>query len=230
MDFATRVRVSLVRWARMRHANLVVLADRPTPDSAMPGLQGEYSQAQRFAIGEFLIRATVELATSSWPGPVHVYGAPDVDHPLFAALAEEFEVDVKAQAGGGIGTRMAGALDGKLAPGVPGAALTCDVPHCPWDVLDDANHLLARGHWVIGPTEAGGVWFLGLPQPQPDVVQSLRRTGSCAFDAVMAQAAQSGIEFEVLGCLRPITTATDLWLAAQQSEQLKDFLNRLKTA
>jgi glycosyltransferase A (GT-A) superfamily protein (DUF2064 family) len=214
----------------MRHDNLVILAEHPTAESVMPGLQGEYSQAQRVAISEFLIRATVELARSSWPGPVHVYGAPDVDQPLFAALAEEFEVVLKAQAGGEIGARMAAALDSVLAPGVAGAALTCDVPHCPWDVLDDANHLLARGRWVIGPTEAGGVWFLGLPQPQPDIVRSLTRTGGCAFDAVIAQAAQSGIEFEVLGCLRPITTATDLWLAAQQSAALKDFLNRLNAA
>jgi hypothetical protein len=213
----------------MKHANLVVLADRPTAD-AMPGLQGEYSQAQRFAIGEFLIRATVELATSSWPGPVHVYGAPDVSHPLFAALADEYDLQLKPQASVDIGTRMAAALDGVLAPRVPGAALTCDVPHCPWEVLDDANHLLAQGRWVIGPTEAGGVWFLGAPQPRPEITRCLTRSGACAFDAALAQAAQSGIEFEVLGCLRPITTATDLWLAAQQSEKLKDFLNRLKTA
>jgi hypothetical protein len=98
-------------------------------------------------------------------------------------------------------------------------------------VLDDANHLLARGRWVVGPTEAGGVWFLGLPQPQPDIVRSLTRTGGCcAFDDVIAQAAQAGIEFEVLGRLRPIINATDLWLAAQQSEALKDFLNHLKAA
>jgi glycosyltransferase A (GT-A) superfamily protein (DUF2064 family) len=214
----------------MGHANLVVLAERPTPDAAMPGLQGEYSPAQRLAIGGFLIRATVELAASTWPGPVHVYGAPDVDHPLFAALADEFDVQLKPQASGDIGARMAAALDAVLAPGAAGAAITGDVPHCFWDVLDEANHLLARGRWVVGPTEAGGVWFLGLPQPQPDIVRSLTRTGGCAFDAVTAQAAQAGIEFEVLGCLRPITNATDLWLAAQQSAALKDFLNRLKAA
>jgi glycosyltransferase A (GT-A) superfamily protein (DUF2064 family) len=215
----------------MRHANLVILADRPTPDSAMPGLHSEYSPAQRFAIGEFLIRATVELAASTWPGPVHIYGAPDIDHPLFAALADEFEVRLKPQASGDIGSRMAAALDGVLASGVAGAAITCDVPHCFWDVLDDANHLLARGRWVVGPTEAGGVWFLGLPLPQPDIVRSLTRSGGCcAFDDVIAQAAQAGIEFEVLGRLRPIINATDLWLAAQQSEALKDFLNHLKAA
>lgn len=196
----------------------------------MPGLQGEYPQTQRLAISEFLIRATVELAASTWPGPVHVYGAPDVDHPLFAVLAAEFDVRLKQQDGGDIGMRMAAALDGLLALGTAAGAITCEVPHCPWDVLDEANHLLARGRWVIGPTEAGGVWFLGLPRPQPEIVRSLTRTGGCAFDAVVTQAAQAGIEFEVLSCQRPITTATDLWLAAQQSEALKEFLNRLKAA
>lgn len=204
------------------------------PDAAagavMPGLQGEYSPAQRRAIGEYLIRATVELATSSWPGPVHVYAAPDADHPLFTALAEEFDVTVRPQASGDIGARMAAALDGLLAPGVAGAVMTCEVPHCPWDVLDDANHLLARGRWALGPTEAGGVWFLGLAQPQPEITRSLARSGARAFDAVMTEAAQAGIEFDVLACLRPIATATDLWLASQQSEALKDFLDRLKAA
>lgn len=214
--------------------SLAVLADRPMPDEAagavMPGLQGEYSPAQRCAIGEYLIRATVELARSSWPGPVHVYAAPDVDHPQFTALAEEFDVTLRSQASGDIGARMAAALDGLVAPGVAGAVMTCDVPHCPWDVLDDANHLLARGRWVLGPTEAGGVWFLGLAQSQPEITRSLARSGPRAFDAVMTEAAQAGIEFDVLGCLRPITTATDLWLASQQSEALKEFLNCLRAA
>lgn len=218
----------------MKPLTLAILADRPKPDAApdavMPGLQSEYSPAQRRTIGEFMIRATVELATSSWPGPVHVYAAPDVDHPLFQTLAEELKVTLRSQGSGDIGARMAAALDEIVAPGVGGAVITSDVPHCPWDVLDDANHLLARGRWVIGPTEANGVWFLGLPQPQPQIVRSLTHSGRCAFDSVMTQAAQVGIEFDVLDCLRPITTATDLWLAAQQSEALKDFLDRLKAA
>ena len=195
------------------------------PDAIMPGLQSEYSRAQRRAISEYLIRASVELATSSWPGPVHVYAAPDSDHALLTALAGEFAVTVGTQASGTIGARMAAALS---ELGAPGAAMTCEVPHCPWDVLDDANHLLARGRWVLGPTEAGGLWFLGLAQPQPEITRSLARSGPRAFDAVMTEAAQAGIEFDVLACLRPIATATDLWLAARQSEALKDFLNRLK--
>jgi hypothetical protein len=213
----------------MRHATLVVLAERPAFDGALPDLQGEYSPAQRRAIAEFLIRATVELAVSSWPGPVRVYGAPDIDHPLFTALADEFDVELKAQDGGAIGARMAAALGDALVPGLGAGAITCDVPHCFWDVLDDANHLLARGRNVLGPTEVGGLWFVGLPQAQPAILHGLVCAEGCICDSVMTRAAQAGVEFEVLSCLRPIATATDLWLAAQQSEALRAFLDRLKT-
>src|SRR4030067_584809 len=53
------------------------------------------------------------------------------------------------------------------------SALPCDVPHCGWDIIDQANDWLARGKNVLGPTEDGGYYFIGLQEARPELFEAM---------------------------------------------------------
>ena len=123
----------------MPQPELILFAKQPRPGAVKTRMIPEYTAEQAAEIAACLIRATVELAVSSWPGEVHLYGAPDADHPLFHALAGEFRLKLASQAEGDLGARMYRALRDGVARQGSAAVLGCAVPHCGWEVLERAT-------------------------------------------------------------------------------------------
>ena len=65
----------------MSQPELILFAKQPLAGQVKTRLQPEYRPEQAADIAAFLIRATVELAVSSWPGQVWLYACPDPDQP-----------------------------------------------------------------------------------------------------------------------------------------------------
>ena len=208
----------------MTQPELILFAKQPLPGEVKTRLLPDYSPERAAEIAAFLIRATVELAASSWPGDVALHVWPDVDHPLFQELAREFHIRLVPQAGGDVGARMLSALRAGAERHGCAAVMGCDVPHCGWDVLDLANDLLARGKNVLGPTEDGGYYFIGLQEARPELFENMPWGGNQVLPMTLARAEAAGMEFDLLAQLRDIDTARDLWLIAQKYEPLKQFL------
>jgi hypothetical protein len=208
----------------MSQPELILFAKQPIAGQVKTRLQPDYSPERAAEIAAFMIRATVELAVSAWPGDVALHTWPDIDHPLFQELAREFHIRLAPQAGGDLGARMLSALrEGAERHGCA-AVMGCDVPHCGWDVLDQANDWLARGKNVLGPTEDGGYYFIGLQEERPELFENMPWGSNQVLAMTLARAEESGVEFDLLAKLRDIDTARDLWLIAQKYEPLKQFL------
>jgi uncharacterized protein len=208
----------------MSQPELILFARKPVPGEVKTRLQPEYGPERAAEIAAFLIRATVELAVSAWPSRVSLYVAPDSDHPLFRELEREFDIRLARQAEGDLGARMLAALREGIARGGSAAILGCDVPHVGWDVIDQANDWLARGRNVLGPTEDGGYYFIGLQEARPELFEDMPWGGSDVLAATLARAEKWGLEFDLLAKLRDVDTAGDLWLVAQKYEPLRKFL------
>ncbi|MGE5240120.1 MAG: TIGR04282 family arsenosugar biosynthesis glycosyltransferase [Bacteroidota bacterium] len=208
----------------MSQPELLLFARQPVPGEVKTRLLPEYDPARAAEIAAFLIRATVELAASAWPGRIYLYAWPDPEHPLFRELAREFPVTLAAQADGDLGAKMLAALRDGIERSGCAAVMGCDVPHCDWPVLDQANDWLARGDNVLGPTEDGGYYFIGLQQPRAELFEGIEWGGDRVLAATLARAETLGIEFEMLPLLRDIDTAADLWLIAQKYDALRRFL------
>jgi hypothetical protein len=208
----------------MSQPELILFARQPIAGQVKTRLQPEYSPERVAEIAAFMIRATVELAVSAWPGDVALHAWPDVDHPLFQELAREFHIRLTSQAGGDLGAKMLSALRAGVERNGCAAVMGCDVPHCGWDVLDKANDWLARGKNVLGPTEDGGYYFIGLQEARPELFENMPWSGNQVLPMTLARAEELGMEFELLAKLRDIDTARDLWLVAQKYEPLKQFL------
>jgi hypothetical protein len=208
----------------MTQPELILFAKQPLPGEVKTRLLPDYSPERAAEIAAFLIRATVELAVSAWPGDVALHVWPDVDHPLFQELAREFHIRLAPQAGGDLGARMLSALRAGVERNGCAAVMGCDVPHCAWNVLDQANGWLARGKNVLGPTEDGGYYFIGLQEARPELFENMPWGGKQLLSMTLARAEALGMEFDLLAQLRDIDTARDLWLIAQKYEPLKQFL------
>lgn len=203
---------------------LMIFAKQPLPGQAKTRLLPDYTPEQAAAIAEVLIRETVGLAVSSWPGEIYLCGAPDVDHPLFAELARDFRLQLLDQSGTDLGARMLAALRLGIERHGAAAVLGSDVPHCRWDMLDEANAHLAHGRNVLGPTEDGGYYLIGLQQPHESLFARMPWGGATVLEETLARAAAIGLEFEVLSRLRDIDTAADLWVIGRDYEPLMRFL------
>lgn len=203
---------------------LMIFAKQPVPGQAKTRLLPDYTAAQAAAIAEVLIRETVGLAVSSWPGEIYLCGAPDADHPLFRELARDFRLRLLDQSGVDLGARMLAAFRLGIERHGVAAVLGTDVPHCRSDVLDEANALLARGRSVLGPTEDGGYYLIGLAQAHEALFTRMRWGSATVLDETLARAAALGVEFEMLSRLRDIDTAADLWLIGRHYEPLMRFL------
>lgn len=202
----------------------MVFAKQPIAGAVKTRLQPEFTPEQAARIAEFLIRETVELAVGSWPDPIYLCGTPGVNHALFRELAGRFELTLLDQGDGDLGARMRRALAYGIEHHGAAAVLGCDVPHCDWDILDDANAALVRGRAVLGPTEDGGYYLIGLTDARAELFAEINWGGPSVFDRTLERASVIDLEFTLLPPLRDIDTAADLWLVAQQHASLRRFL------
>ncbi|HLD14594.1 MAG TPA: TIGR04282 family arsenosugar biosynthesis glycosyltransferase [Burkholderiales bacterium] len=211
--------------SRLRHQPaLLIFAKQPLAGDTKTRLQPDYSPQQAADIAAFMLRATVELAVANWPGEVSLYGAPDANHPLFSDLADEFGVRLAQQQGHDLGERMRHAFADVLTRRRAVAIFGCDVPHCSWAILDQANSWLAKGRNVIGPTEDGGYYFIGLTAPHAGLFGGVDWGTDRVLTQTLERARSLGVEFELLPRLCDVDTADDLRRVSQKYTPLRQFL------
>jgi len=208
----------------MHRPALIVFAKQPIPGAVKTRLQPDYTPQRAAAIATCLIRATVALAVSAWPGTVEVRAAPDAEHPLFREIARRFGVSLSAQGAGDLGARMLRAIEDGIERAGAAAVLGCDVPHCAREILIDAGAALARGANILGPAEDGGYYLIGLTVAHPALFADIAWGGPDVCATTLERARAIGVEFTLLPTLRDIDTAADLKSAAQQYPALREFL------
>ncbi len=208
----------------LRQPQLAIFARQPVAGQAKTRLQPEYTPARAAEIAACLIRATAELAVSYWPGDVCLYGTPDAEHPLFRELARDLGIQLAAQRGADLGERMRNALCDGLKRRNAAAVIGCDVPHCSGDILDQADHLLAQGRNVIGPTEDGGYYFIGLSRDYPGLFSDIPWGTPNVLERTLERGAVLGVEFDLLPSLTDIDTVADIWRVSRDFPLLRQFL------
>ena len=208
----------------MKSPDLILFAKQPVSGQVKTRLQSDYTPEQVVEIARFLIRATVELAAANWPNEVYLYVAPDPDHAFFRDLAEKFRIHLAPQADGDLGKRMLYALrEGIARSGVAGI-MGCDIPHCSSEIMELAHEQLATGNNVIGLTEDGGYYFVGMQEAQSALFESIPWGSNNVAELTLARAQQLAMRFERLPKLIDIDTRNDLWIVAQEYEPLRRHL------
>jgi rSAM/selenodomain-associated transferase 1 len=137
--------------------------------------------------------------------------APDAGHPFFQQLARQFPLELRAQAAGDLGARLARAVDDSLARGRWPLLIGTDCPLLDAQVIASACEALQQGQRaVLAPAEDGGYVLLGLRQRAPELFQAI----DWGSREVLAQTRQAlgtlGWQWRELACLWDLDRPADL--------------------
>lgn len=115
----------------------------------------------------------------------------------FAALDPAAEL--VAQPAGDLGSRLQHAFAHAFASGAPAAAaIGSDTPHLGPAVWRAALARIAPGRVVLGPTDDGGYYFIGLAAPAPALFESIDWSTERVLAQTVAQARTLDLAVDLL--------------------------------
>ena len=136
--------------------------------------------------GAFLLDAVDQVRSVAAARPAMAYAPVDA-RAFFHALAPDFAL--VAQRGEDLGARLSHAFEDLLADGAPGAiVIGSDVPTLPSAVLEAALERLAGADLVLGPSEDGGYYLIGLREPRAALFADMAWSTEVVFEETMRRA------------------------------------------
>lgn len=144
---------------------IAILAKAPIPGYAKTRLAHSIGTDRAAELQTQLIARTLQTALNAQTGPVTLWAAPDVSHPVFADIAQRGAARVLPQPEGDLGQRMLHAAQASdsatLIIGTDCPALT------PAHLRASASALRDGFSTCLIPAEDGGYVLIGMREPQP---------------------------------------------------------------
>jgi len=187
-------------------AQLLVLAKSPVPGSVKTRLCPPYSPYEAAALAEAALRDTL-AAVAATSLQRHVAA-------LDGAAGDWLPpgIDVIGQRGDGLDERIANAIDDAWAScDLPVVLIGMDTPQVTPGQLDEAARQLLRpeSDAVLGPSQDGGFWLIGLRRPDPRLIRGVPMSTSQTGAAQCARLLGAGLRVHRLATLRDVDTAED---------------------
>ena len=183
-------------------AALVVMAKEPVPGRAKTRLCPPLEPAHAAALAEAALADTLQAVawTPATRRVVVLDGAPG------AWLPPGFEV--LRQRGTGLAERMSNAV---RDIGEPLLVLGMDTPQLTRALLCEALARLAdpQADALLGPTDDGGYWTIGLAQPEPRAFDGVPMSSPATARRQRARLRELGLRTTELRCLRNVDTFDD---------------------
>ena len=188
---------------------VAVMAKAPSAGTVKTRLCPPLSPAEAAELADAFLR-------DAWTGvrgldgvvPAVLY-APDEARAFFEALAPG--TALLPQRGGDLGARLAHAFEDLLALGVGGAiVIGSDAPTLPRAILTQAIAEMADADLVLGPSEDGGYYLIGLRAPRPELFADVAWSTDTVFDATIERARAAGLSIAILPAWFDVDTPADL--------------------
>lgn len=200
---------------------LLVFAKAPIAGKVKTRLQSHCTAEQAAEIAGILLERTLHKVCAFWPGTVLISTWLDHAHPTLLALSELYQVDIVTQVSGDLGTKMRESFS---LYGYPMAIIGSDAPHIQVRSLVNAHQLLAAGKSVIGPSQDGGYYFIGLSQMADGLFEGPEWGKDTVFSTTLSNSKSIGLKLQSLDSLQDIDTWDDLIAARTELPELNTFL------
>jgi rSAM/selenodomain-associated transferase 1 len=142
--------------------------------------------------------------------PVLAY-APAEAAAVFEALAPDFTL--LAQRGADLTARLKAVCDEIFRGGCEAAILIdSDTPTLPTERLERAVAIISDGghDLVLGPSEDGGYYLIGLRRPHPEIFEGMRWSTPSVLEETLRRARALGLRSTTLSAWYDVDTAADL--------------------
>jgi rSAM/selenodomain-associated transferase 1 len=204
---------------------LLVVAKRPAPGQTKTRLSPPLSPGQAAALYECFLHDTLELMRQvSNARPVIAY-LPSGEAAYFSELAPDFELIL--QEGADLGARLDNALTHYLRLGYQRVAImNSDSPTLPVACLTGAFEALEDADVVLGPSDDGGYYLIGLKRPAPRLLREVRMSTAHVFDDTLTLAAVERLRVRLLPVWYDVDDAAALGRLAAELAGASDGVAR----
>jgi len=141
---------------------------------------------------------------------VIIYFTPDDAEAEIRDWLGDGGLEFRPQGDGDLGKRMARAFEACL----PDCAAVCivgtDIPGITPSTLGDAFDALTARDVVLGPTEDGGYYLVGLSEPRPELFDDVPWSTEAVFDVTIQRAKAEGLSVAVIDPLADVDTVGDV--------------------
>jgi rSAM/selenodomain-associated transferase 1 len=189
---------------------IVVFAKAPWPGRVKTRLAPALGAEGAARLAERFLAHTLAQAQAAALGPVVLCVAGGARHPGVRQLARSAGVALWAQGRGGLGRRMAQALDRMRAVSPHALLVGTDVPALDAATLRRAAAALSRVGAVFGPTADGGYALVGLAQAVPGLFDGMRWSHAGVMQATRERLAAAGCRWRELPPMHDVDRPDDL--------------------
>ena len=200
---------------------LLMFAKAPIAGKVKTRLMSHCSAEQAAEVAKILLEASIQRACESWPGKVYLSTWLDIDHVFFAEMQQRYPIRITQQCEGDLGQKMNHALD---SFGYPAAVMGCDAPHTLGSTLQSAYQFLRAGKSVIGPSEDGGYYLLGLCHEADALFVDKPWGEDRVLEKTLVSADSIGLDLTKLPELNDVDEWQDLVNAAKEVSSLQAYL------
>jgi rSAM/selenodomain-associated transferase 1 len=206
---------------------VIIFTKAPIPGTVKTRLCHPLTADEAASLHGSLVLDTIERTKGLTGTTLYVAGAPDVEHPFFKVLEGHYGARLLEQRGGDLGSRIHLAIMDVFALGHPGAILIgTDLPALQRAHLQQACDLLRTHVLVLGPTQDGGYYLIGLQRPAPELFDEIRWSGPTVFEETRKKAESLGMSVGLLPECRDLDDLEDLKAFIQMTGQDKNLSKR----
>lgn len=177
---------------------LLIFAKHPTPGQVMTRLCPPLSHDDAAKIQRACIRMLCERSFRAWPVRPTLVITPDDSEKDFRDFVGPY-VPVTMQGDGDLGDRLARVCQAQFDAGEKEVlVIGTDSPTMPFDTPKLVQEKLAKADVVVGPTEDGGYYCIGLRKFDQRLFADIDWGSDKVFEQTKAQAKKCKLKFDTL--------------------------------
>lgn len=190
---------------------VIVMVKAPRAGAVKTRLTPILSETDAAALAACFAQDSVARARRAAPAVIVAYTPEDGRRILQSILPHDLLW--MEQEGAGLGARLEAAIGRAAALGFsPLIVIGTDSPTLPPGVIETAINSLARGEvdLVLGPTEDGGYYLVGLSHPVSQIFQNVAWSTPLVYRQTTAHAARLGLRLQEFPRWYDVDTPADL--------------------
>lgn len=191
-------------------ARIIVFAKAPRPGEVKTRLCPPLHPEGAALLHARMVRHTLATACAAAPGRVELHCSPAIDDPFFFECACAHGIELRTQAEGDIGSRMAHAMR-DASPTQPLLLIGTDCPARSTEELRIALQMLDSDiDAILGPVEDGGYALIGLARFEPALFEGIDWSTGRVCEQTRARFAHLGLRWQALPSSWDVDLPADL--------------------
>jgi len=214
--------------AAKSHSAVAIMAKAPQPGQVKTRLCPPLSHREAAQLYQCFLRDKIaQVSALPRAAPVVSY-SPNESESVFKDLTPPHVVLIP-QHGDDLGARILFTFDQLFRQGYTQViVIDSDTPTLPTAYLEQALRLIAahQNDVVLGPTEDGGYYLIGLRQSHRELFERMPWSTSQVFPETRRRSEQSGLTVACTGCWYDVDTPEDLARLMESLDHIQDGLAR----